>query len=90
MHMADQQQITQGTFINSSIENTIITPILLATDKTIFPKYAKNIAQWSIYLIIGNLSQEIQRLWIKLGGIMVILIFIYKKDFLKIKIEIYY
>lgn len=47
-------------------------------------------AQCPVYLIIGNLSHKIQRLGIRLRGMIVGLIPIHKRDFLKIKIEIYY
>lgn len=47
-------------------------------------------AQWPVYLIIGNLSHKIQRSQIKSRIIMIGLISIYKKDFFEIKIEIYY
>lgn len=46
--------------------------------------------QWSIYLAIGNLSYNIQRLEIRSGKIIVGLIPIYKNDFLDVKIKIYY
>ena len=65
-------------------------PVLLATDKMVLIEHAKDLAQWPVYLTIGNLSYEIQRSRIRPGRIIVSLIFIYKKDSLKVKMEIYY
>ncbi len=45
----------------SSIYNAAITLILLVTDITVLNKHMKDIAQWPVYLRIGNLSQEIRR-----------------------------
>ena len=53
-------------------------------------KYVGDMAQWPVYLTIGNLSYEIGRLQIRSGGIIVDLISIYKKDFLEVKMEIYH
>ena len=64
--------------------------MLLAIDKTALTKNEGEIAQWPIYLIISNLNHEIQRLYIKLRGIMIGLISIYRGDCLEIKIEIYH
>lgn len=50
----------------------------------------KAMAQWSIYLIIGNLNHEIRRLWKTSKRMMVSLISIYIKDFFEIIMEIYY
>ena len=65
-------------------------PVLLAIDKMVLIKYIGDMAQWSVYLTIGNLSHEIRRLWIRAGGEMVGLIPIYKRDSFEVKIEIYY
>ncbi len=48
-----------------------------------------DMAQWPVYLIIGNLSHEIQRSQTRPGGMMVGLILVDKGDFLEVKIEIY-
>ncbi len=47
-------------------------------------------AQWPVYLIIGNLSYEIRRSRSRPGEMMVSLIPIYKGDSLEVTIEIYY
>ena len=50
----------------------------------------ENMAQWPVYLTIGNLSYEIKRSQSRFWGMMVDLIPIHKRDSLKVKIEIYY
>lgn len=62
----------------------------MATDKTVLIKYVEDMAQWPIYLTISNLNHEIWNSQIRLGGMMIGLIPIHKKDFLRVKIEIYY
>lgn len=62
----------------------------MATNKTILTKHAKNMAQLSVYLIIGNLSYEIRRLQVKLKGMIIGFISIYKKDLFDVKIKIYH
>lgn len=52
-------------------------------------EYARNMAQQPIYLIMRNLSHKIQRLQIRPKGMMVGLIFIYKKEIFEIKMMIY-
>lgn len=42
-----------------------------------------------MYLIICNLSHEIWRLWVKLGGMIIGLGLIYKKELFDVKMEIY-
>ncbi len=64
--------------------------MLLATDKIVFIEYARDMVQWPIYLIIGNLSHEIRRSRSRPGGMMVGLIPIHKGDLLQVKIEIYH
>ena len=59
MHKADWWQTTHQALIDSSIKNATIISVLLATDKTVLTKYAKNIAQQPVYLTISNLSHEI-------------------------------
>ena len=80
----------QHALIDSDTQNANVILVLLATNKTVLTKHARDIAQKLIYLTIGNLSHEIQRSQIKPGGIMVGLISINKRDSLKIKIEIYH
>lgn len=63
---------------------------MLATNKTIFTKYAKIIMQWPVYLIIVNFGYKIQRLRIKPRRMIVGLIFIHERNSLKVKIKIYY
>lgn len=53
-------------------------------------KHAKDMAQQLVYLIIGNLSYEIWKSCIKPREIIVSFIFIYKKNLINTKIEIYY
>lgn len=53
-------------------------------------KYVRDIVEWPIYLTIGNLSHEIKRSQIRVGKMIVDLIFIHKEDSFKIKIEIYH
>ena len=65
-------------------------PVLLATNKTVLTEHTKGMAQWLVYLTIGNLSHEIQRSQIKPRGMMVGFIPIHKGDSLEIKIEIYH
>ena len=65
-------------------------PILLALDKIVLIEYVRDIAQWPVYLTIGNLSHEIQRSRIRPGEIMIGLILIHKRNSLEIKIKIYY
>ena len=64
--------------------------MLLITDKIVLIKHNRNMTQWPIYLIISNLSYKIWKLWLRSRRMMVGLISIYKKDSLKIKIEIYH
>ena len=53
-------------------------------------EHAEDIAQWPVYLTIGNLSHEIRRSRIRPGGMMVGLIPIHKRDSLEGKMEIYH
>ena len=76
--------------MDSGMQNATVIPVLLAIDKIVLIKHLEDIAQWPIYLTIGNLSYEIQRSPIRPGGMIVGLISIYKRNFFKIKIEIYY
>lgn len=62
----------------------------MVTDKTVLIKHAKNIAQQPLYLTIGNLSYEIQRLRVGPGRMMVGLILIHKGDLFNVKIETYH
>lgn len=48
------------------------------------------IMQWPIYLTISNLIHKIQKSQIKVRKNIVGLIYIYKKDFSKVKIKLYY
>lgn len=59
-------------------------------NKTMFTKHKENIAQFSIYLVIGNLSYKIWRLRVRLREIIVYFIFIYKNNLFSIKIRIYH
>ena len=76
--------------IDSGIYNATIIPVLLATYKTVLTKSARDMVQWPIYLTICNLRHEIRKSQIRLGGIIIGLIPIYKRDSLKVKIKIYY
>lgn len=62
----------------------------MTTDKTYLIEHARHMAQWPVYLTIGNLSHEVRRLQLRLRGMMIGPITIYKKDFLEVKIEIYH
>ena len=64
--------------------------MLLAIDNTVLTEHTKDMAQWPIYLTIGNLSHEIQRSRIRPGGVIVDLICIHERDFFEVKMEIYY
>ena len=64
--------------------------MLLATDKTVLMEHAGDMAQWPVYLTIGNLSHEIRRSRIRPGGMIVGLIPIHKRDFFEVKMEIYH
>ena len=76
--------------MDSVVHNTTIISVLLATDKTVLTKDVKDMAQWLVYLTICNLSYKIRSLWIRLVRIMIGLIPIYKRDFLRVKTEIYH
>ena len=89
MHTADWWWRTQQALIDSGVQNATIIPVLLATDKTVLTEHAGDIAQWPVYLTIGNLSHEIRRSRVKPGGMMVGLIPIYKGDSFDVKMEIY-
>lgn len=80
----------QQSLINSGVYNAIIILVLLAIDKIVLIKHMRKMIQWLIYLIIGNLSYEIWRSWSRSGRIIVGLIFIHKRDFFEIKMEIYH
>ncbi len=62
----------------------------MATDKTVLTEHAGDIAQWPVYLTIGNLSHEIRRSRVRPGGLMVGLIPIHKGDSFDVKMEIYH
>ena len=53
-------------------------------------EHIENIAQWHVYLIIDNLSQEIRKSRVRPRGMMVALIPIPKSDSHGVKIEIYH
>ncbi len=89
-HTADWWWTTQQSLIDSNIHNATIIPVLLATDKTVLIEHMGDIAQWPVYLTIGNLSHEIRRSRSRPGGMMVGLIYIYKGDSLEVKMEIYH
>ncbi len=61
----------------------------MATDIIVLTKHVEDIAQWPVYLTIGNLNYEIRRSRLRPGGMIVGLISIHKEDFLKDKMEIY-
>ncbi len=90
MHTADWWWTTQQSLIDSGIHNATIIPVLLATDKTVLTEHTGDMAQWPVYLTIGNLSHEIRRSRSRPGGIMVGLIPIYKGDSVEVKMEIYH
>ncbi len=90
MHTADWWWTTQQSLIDSGIHNTTIILVLFATDKTVLTEHVGNMAQWPVYLTIGNLSHEIRRSRSRPGGMMVGLISIHKGDFLEVKMEIYH
>ena len=64
--------------------------MLLVTDNKILIEYIEDMAQWLVYLTICNLTHKIQISRIRPREMMVDLISIYKKDSLKVKIEIYH
>ena len=72
------------------MKNAAIISVFLATNKTVFTKYAKDMAQWHVYLTIGNLSHEIQKSQVRPKRIIVGLIPMYKDDLLSMKMEIYH
>ncbi len=90
MHTVDWWWTKQQSFINSGVYNITIIPMLLATDKIVLTNHMENMVQWPVYLIIGNLSNKIRRSRSRPGGMIAGLIPIYKRDFLEVKIEIYY
>ena len=61
MYMADWWWTTQQASIDSGAQNTNVIPVLLVIGKTVLTENVKDIAQWLVYLIIGNLSYEIQK-----------------------------
>ncbi len=64
--------------------------MLLATDKIVFIKHVRDMAQWPVYLIIGNLSHQIRSSRSRARGMIVGLIPIHKRDSLEVKIEIHH
>ncbi len=64
--------------------------MLLVIDKTVLTKHVGDMAQWPVYLTIGNLSHEIKRSRSRSRGMMVGLIPIHKRDSLEVKMEIYH
>ncbi len=90
MYIADWWWTIQQSLIDFGIHNATIIPVLLATDKTVLNKHLGDMAQWPVYLTIGNLSHEIRRSRSRAGGMRVSLIPTHKGDPLEIKIEIYH
>ncbi len=90
MHTADWWWTIQQSLFDSGVYNTTIIPVLLATDKIVLIEHAEDMAQWPIYLTIGNLSHEIRRSRSRPRGMMVDLIPIYKGESLEVKMEIYH
>ena len=90
MHTADWWWRTQQALIDSGIQNATKIPVLLATNKTVLIEHAGDMAQWPVYLTIGNLSHEIWRSRVRPGGMMVGLIPIHKGDSFDVKMEIYH
>ncbi len=64
--------------------------MLLAIDKIVLTEHVRDMAQWPVYLTIGNLSHEIRRSRLKTGGMVVSLISIHKGDSLEVIMEIYH
>lgn len=64
--------------------------MLFVNNTLVLNKYLGDMVQWQVYLIISNLSYKIWRLWIRLRGIIIELIPIYKGDFHEVKIQIYH
>ena len=90
MYTADWWWRTQQALIDSGIQNATIILVPLATNKTVFTERARDMAQWPVYLTIGNLSHEIRRSPVRPEGMMVDLIPIYKEDSFDVKMEIYH
>ncbi len=90
MYIADWWWTTQQSLIDSGVHNATIISMLLVTDKTVLTEHVEDMAQWLVYLTIGNLSHEIRMSQSRPGGIMVGLIRIHKRDSLEVKIEIYH
>ncbi len=90
MHTADWWWTTQQAFIDSGAYKATVISVLLAADKLVLTEPATDMAQWPVYLTIGNLSHKIRRSQIRLGGMIVGLILIHKRDSFNVKMEIYH
>ena len=90
MYITDWWWRTQQVFMDFGVQNATIIPVLLATDKTVLTEHARDMAQWPVYMTIGNLSHEIQRSRVRPGGMIVGLIPIHKRKSFDVKIEMYH
>ncbi len=54
MHTADWWWTTQQALIDSSAQNANVIPVLLAKDKKVLRDNEEDMAQWPIYLTLGN------------------------------------